>query len=122
MRPPGGLELQDEQHTALDDDVDLAIASSCLCVVLFNRWFSASVRGNQQLVNERQRFIAQNVQLSRLNTEIIQTLARLAVAHDDSAIKALLSAQGISYLAPPTGATIETGDRNACLVRPSVDP
>lgn len=87
-----------------------AIALSCLCVVLFNGWLSASVRGNQQLVNERQRFIAQSVQLSRLNTEIIQALARLAVAHDDSAIKALLSAQGISYSAPPTGATIETGD------------
>ncbi|WP_295888430.1 hypothetical protein [uncultured Thiohalocapsa sp.] len=73
------------------------LAGACLLLALVNTFLSGAVRTQQAQTAERQRFITESVQLSRLNNELIQTLANLAVANDDSAIKALLASQGISY-------------------------
>ena len=58
------------------------------------------VKQNQSLrieINERQQFINQSIRLSRLNTEIIKSLARLAAAKNDEQLKELLVSHGITF-------------------------
>ncbi len=57
-------------------------------------------RQNQSLrmeINERQQYINQSIRLSRLNTEIINSLAELAAAKNDEQLKNLLASHGITF-------------------------
>lgn len=73
------------------------LAALCLALAVGNAVLAGAVRAKQADTQTRQAFIAESVQLSRLNQELIQTLANLAASTDDAAIKALLASQGISY-------------------------
>ncbi len=61
-------------------------------------------RQNQSLrveINERQQYINQSIRLSRLNTEIINSLAELAAAKNDKQLKNLLASHGITFTITP---------------------
>lgn len=67
-----------------------------LVLVVANIGLSLNNREAQAQVNARQQYINDTVQLSRLNTQIIQALANLSVQTGDESIQRLLAAQGIT--------------------------
>jgi hypothetical protein len=68
-----------------------------LLLVTANVGLSLNNREAQLEVNNRQQFINQTVQLSRLNNEIVQALVNLSVQTGDEGIRDLLAAQGITF-------------------------
>ena len=61
--------------------------------------------GNQQMqaeVNQRQQLINDGIRLSRLNTQLIQTLAETSARTGDAALRNLLASHGIDFTIKPT--------------------
>lgn len=83
--------------------------------------------GNQQRqgeVNGRQAFINQSARLARLNQELVNTLAQVAVKRKDDALRNLLTANGITINAngtPPTPprSPSPARDRRSTMRRPT---
>ena len=75
-----------------------------------NVGLSLNNRAAQAEVNQRQQFINETVQLARLNNQIVQALANLAVQTNDESIRRLLAAQGITITTQPAADGAETGD------------
>ncbi len=68
--------------------------------LLLSVWIISLSGGNRTIlsdVNARQQYINQSVQLSRLNTQLIQSLATVSAQTDDQELRRLLSAHGITY-------------------------
>jgi hypothetical protein len=74
----------------------LALGVLALALVTAN---SVLLVGNQQRqdeINSRQAFINQSMRLARLNQELVSALAQVAVKRKDDALRALLTANGIT--------------------------
>ncbi len=58
------------------------------------------IKQNQSVrieINERQQYINQSIRLSRLNTQLIQSLATTSAQTGDQELRGLLLAHGITY-------------------------
>jgi hypothetical protein len=76
------------------------LAGVSLVLVAINITLSNSNQKIQSEINSRQQFINQTIQISRLNTQLIQTLANLSAQTGDQQLRALLAAHGISFNIP----------------------
>lgn len=79
------------------------LGAIALLLVLANIGLSLNSQQAQAEVNARQQYINQTVEVSRLNTQIVQALANLAVQNNDASIRNLLESQGISINFQPDG-------------------
>jgi predicted Holliday junction resolvase-like endonuclease len=68
-----------------------------LVLVLINMTLFKENRELRNEINERQQFVNQSIQLSRLNNEIIKSLAQLAASKQDEQITHLLTSHGIKF-------------------------
>jgi hypothetical protein len=84
----------------------LALIGSIM--VLVNVSVHRANRALQADVAQRQQFINQSIQLSRLNNEIIKALAQLSAETDDERIRQLLADQGVTFTVNPPA--VETTD------------
>jgi hypothetical protein len=75
-----------------------SVAFSCLALVLFVVNFSLlnSNRHMQEEIGQNQALISRAVNLSQTNQALVQSLAEIAVKENNSAVKDLLAAQGIT--------------------------
>lgn len=81
-----------------------AVAALAFIFVLINLSAHMSNRTRQTEVAERQQFINQSVQLSRLNTQFIQALAQLSAETNDESIRRLLAEHGVTFTVNETPA------------------
>jgi type VI protein secretion system component VasK len=82
------------------------VAAMAAVLAGINIWLYNENRHAQVEINERAQFIQQSVQLEGLYRDIVKALADLSVRGQDSALRDLLSAQGITVKAdnPPAAA------------------
>ena len=85
-----------------------AIALIGSILVLVNVSIHRANRTLQADVAQRQQFINQSIQLSRLNNEFIKALAQLSAETDDESIRQLLADQGVTFTVNPPA--VETTD------------
>ena len=78
-----------------------ALGGLALILVLICTGLFFDNRATQAEVSARQQYINQTVQLGRLNTQVAQFLANLAVQNDDARIRDLLAANGITINETP---------------------
>lgn len=67
---------------------------SCILVIV-NISDSGDNKDLRQEIDKRQEFINKSIQLSRLNNEIIKSLAQLSISRDDHEISRILTSHGI---------------------------
>ena len=85
-----------------------ALAALALILVLICTGLFFGNRATQAEVNARQQYINQTVQLGRLNTQVAQFLANLAVQTNDRRIRDLLAANGITITERPAETPVES--------------
>lgn len=73
------------------------ISATALGLVLVTTTLSASIGGMRNQLDERQRFINESIVLSKLNVQLAQVLANLAVATSDEELKRVLWGNGITF-------------------------
>jgi hypothetical protein len=78
------------------------VATLALALVLANFIVAESNRATQIEVNERQQFINQGIELSRLNQTLVRFIAVAAVKNDDAKLKEILTEQGITVTLNPS--------------------
>ena len=76
-----------------------ALAALSVLLVIVDGWLVTSNVSIRTEVNNRQQYINQSVQLSRLNQELINSLGALALKNN-TAIRQLLADSGITVVAP----------------------
>jgi predicted PurR-regulated permease PerM len=79
-----------------------------LILVVANAILLTANRAAQSVVNNRQQYIQQTIQLDSLYREMAKALAELARKNNDEQLKSLLASQGITFTenrpgAPPAG-------------------
>jgi len=73
------------------------ISAAALGLVFVTTSLSANIGGMRAQMDERQKFINETLLLSRLNVQLAQVLANLAVATNDNELKQVLYVNGISF-------------------------
>jgi hypothetical protein len=94
------------------------LASLCLVLVVANSVLILSNQSVRAEVDQRQQFLNQSIQLSRLNQELVNALAAAVLKNNNTAIRDLLASNGITVLvneapagaAPPAGGTPPPGN------------
>ena len=81
-----------------------AIAVLGSILVLVNVSIHRAKRTLQADVAQRQQFINQSIQLSRLNNEFIKALAQLSAETEDESIRQLLADEGVTFTVNPPAA------------------
>ena len=76
-----------------------ALAVTSIMLVVINISMAQQNREMRQQVGQRQLFIAQTVPIEKLNKQIINSIARVAMETEDSALHHLLKEQGIQVRA-----------------------
>jgi len=87
----------------------LAVASIVLLIV--NAALTLRNEGAQAVVNQRQQFINQSAQVSRVALLLVQTIAKTAMANKDDSLMQLLERHGVRFQPnppPAEGATPES--------------
>jgi hypothetical protein len=93
----------------------VALSGGALVLVLLNSWLIENNRSVQAEVNQRQEFINQSVEISKIHETLVRSLAQAAVDKNDDRLRDLLASQGITIDAnssagggvtmPPTATT-----------------
>jgi len=73
------------------------ISAVTLVLALIDVAMTSSVRELQTDVGHRQQYLNQSVALGRLNSQIIQTLAKLSAQSNDEAIRSMLAKNGVTF-------------------------
>jgi hypothetical protein len=101
------------------------ISAVALGLVFVTTTLSASIGGLRQQLDDRQQFINESIVLSRLNVQLAQVLANLAVATSDEELKRVLWDNGITFSTDaPTGsnkAALTPGSAAGEALRERVD-
>jgi hypothetical protein len=101
------------------------ISAVALGLVFVTTTLSASIGGLRQQLDERQQFINESIVLSKLNVQLAQVLANLAVATGDEELKRVLWNNGITFSTDaPTGrnkAALTPGSAAGEALRERVD-
>jgi len=72
-----------------------AVAVACVMLVIINISLAQGNRELREKVNQRQTFIAQSVQLDKINKQLVNAIAQASVRDNDSALERVLTDQGI---------------------------
>jgi type II secretory pathway component PulM len=86
--------------------VILALSGITLVLVVVYLVLVQQNRSVQAEINQRQQFIGQSVEFSRVNNALVQAIARAAVSDKDDKLRNLLTQNGIA-IDPTTGAPSE---------------
>ncbi|MGO8918765.1 MAG: hypothetical protein ACLQJR_22930 [Stellaceae bacterium] len=78
-----------------------ALAALAAALVAATVFLSSRNQELQADVNQRQQFIDQSVQLSRLNANLIRALANAAVANRDDKLREILAEVGVTFTVNP---------------------
>ena len=73
------------------------ISAAALGLVFVTTTLSASIGSMRNQLDERQQFINDSIELSKLNVQLAQVLANLAVATGDEELKRVLWDNGITF-------------------------
>jgi hypothetical protein len=73
------------------------ISAVALGLVFVTTTLSASIGGMRKQMDDRQQFINESIVLSKLNVQLAQVLANLAVATNDEQLKQVLWNNGITF-------------------------
>lgn len=73
------------------------LAAVAFVLVLANISLAFVIEDDRVEISNRQRFINESLQLSRLNTQLIRSLAENSASTGDSALRELLTSQGIRF-------------------------
>lgn len=89
------------------------LAGASIALVIVNGTMILGNQSAQAEVNQRQQFINQSVQLSRVNEALVRALLAASSGDKDESIKKLLAQHGISAdsSAPPSSAAPASGKR-----------
>jgi type II secretory pathway component PulM len=90
------------------DRIILALSGISLILVVVYLVMSQQNRSLQAEVNQRQQFINQSIEFSRVNNALIQTIARNAVAGNDDKLRALLTQNGITINSATGAPSVKT--------------
>jgi hypothetical protein len=90
------MRLSSWQFWALNGCAGLVMALVITNIALF-----LGNRTVQVQAAERQQFINQSIQLSRLNTQLIRALAATSAQTDDEEIRELLASHGVTFTVNP---------------------
>jgi hypothetical protein len=85
------------------------VAGVALVLAVLNMALDQSNQAVQAEINNSQEYINQTLQISRLNTQVIQALANLSARTGDEQISNLLAAHGISFSTNSTGSHEKAG-------------
>ena len=80
------------------------LAAVAVVLVLANIWLVLGNQPRQAEVNQRQQFINQSTQMSRLNEGLVRAIAAAAVTTNDDTLRGLLTEQGINVTFTPNPA------------------
>jgi hypothetical protein len=80
----------------------VALGVASLVLVVTNVILISQNQVVQAQVNQRQQFINQSIQLSRVNDVLVRLLANAAVSAKDDKLRDLLAQQGITVTASPS--------------------
>jgi type II secretory pathway component PulM len=94
------------QRSGWVDRIVLALSGISLILVVVYLVMSQQNRALQAEINQRQQFINQSVEFSRINNALVQAIARNAAGGKDDKLSALLAQNGIK-IKPTTGAPSE---------------
>jgi hypothetical protein len=105
LDPPAWLPYaanpSDDSHDMVTDNLRIwivtAISAVTLALAIVDVAMTSSVRELRADVAQRQQYLNQSVALGRLNTQIIQTLAKLSAQSNDEAIRSLLAKNGVTF-------------------------
>jgi hypothetical protein len=86
--------------------ISTGLAVAGLLLVVINAAMTLANRSAQTEVNQRQQFINQNPQVTRITEALVRALASAAVAQNDDALRDLLAQYGISVSATPSQAPV----------------
>ena len=78
-------------------------------LVVINISLAQGNRDIRKQVNQRQAFITQSLQLDKVNKQLVNAIAQLAVRNNDSALERVLSDQGITINRNSSNADAQTG-------------
>jgi hypothetical protein len=94
-------QSRDELDKMISDTMKIwiltAVSAVTLALALLDVVMTSNVRDLQADVAQRQQYLNQSVQLGRLNTQIIQTLAKLSAQNNDDAIRSMLERNGVTF-------------------------
>ena len=79
------------------------LAAFALGMFVVNAWLINGTQNTQAQINTRQAEINGGIQLSQLNNELVRALGTAVVAQNDTKIKDLLAAHGITVEAKKDG-------------------
>jgi hypothetical protein len=82
----------------------VALSGGALLLVLLNSWLVESNRAAQADINQRQEFINQTVEISKIHETLVRSLAQAAFDRKDDRLRELLAEQGITINANNNGA------------------
>ncbi|HZT52556.1 MAG TPA: hypothetical protein VFA22_11505 [Stellaceae bacterium] len=87
----------------------IALALASIALVIVNGALTLRIQNAQAVLTQRQQFINQAVQVSRVAQLLVQTIAKTALATKDDALTALLERHGVRLQpgAPAEGAPPE---------------
>jgi hypothetical protein len=74
----------------------VALSGGALLLVLANSLLVESNRTVQAEVNQRQQFINQSIQISKIHETLVRSLAQAAVGRNDDKLRSLLAEAGIT--------------------------
>lgn len=87
----------------------IALSLVALALVVGNISLFMGNRASQAQVLERQRTINQGIRLSRLNAQLIRSLATLSAQTEDEQIRALLAQHGVTFTFTPNASAAAPG-------------
>jgi hypothetical protein len=87
----------------------IGLGVGTLILLAVNVFLVESNQTVQAEVNQRQQFINQTIQLSRVNEVLVRMLANAAVSANDDKLRDLLAQQGITVTVTPGGAATTGG-------------
>lgn len=85
------------------------LGGAAFLVALLNIYLFQDNQTLREEISQRQQYINQTIQLSRLNNELIKSLAQLAVTNQDQQISDLLTSHGIVVTVNNTKAAEQKG-------------
>jgi uncharacterized protein YpmS len=85
--------------------ISVVLGAVTVILVIVNFFLLSNNQSNQAQVNQRQQFINQSAQLSRVRDYLVRALATEAVNKNDDKVRDMLSSEGVTLNVTPTAST-----------------
>jgi hypothetical protein len=99
--------------------VSVVLGALTVVLVLVNFGLLSNNQAIQAQVNQRQQYINQSAQLSRVSDLLIRTLATEAVNKNDDKVRDMLAAQGVTLQVKPASGSTPPADTPPAAAPPA---